>query len=70
MVIRPRTRHYATRPHPSIDRMIRVDHAGERGADRIYAGQMAVLGNTSSGPVVKVSPSAEMIIIASHKLET
>lgn len=26
------------------DRIIRVDHAGELGADRIYAGQMAVLG--------------------------
>ena len=27
-----------------LDRIIRVDHAGELGADRIYAGQMAVLG--------------------------
>lgn len=26
------------------DRIIRVDHAGEYGADRIYAGQMAILG--------------------------
>ena len=26
------------------DRFIRVDYAGELGADRIYAGQMAVLG--------------------------
>jgi ubiquinone biosynthesis monooxygenase Coq7 len=26
------------------DRFLRVDHAGEVGADRIYAGQMAVLG--------------------------
>ena len=26
--------------------MCRVDHAGEFGADRIYAGQMAVLGDT------------------------
>jgi hypothetical protein len=25
--------------------MLRVDHAGEFGANRIYAGQMAVLGN-------------------------
>lgn len=25
------------------DRFLRVDHAGEVGADRIYAGQMAVL---------------------------
>lgn len=31
------------------DRIIRVDHAGELGADRIYAGQMAVLGNSPMG---------------------
>lgn len=36
-----------------IDRMIRVDHAGEYGANRIYAGQMAVLGKTSSGPLIQ-----------------
>ncbi|XP_015905176.1 5-demethoxyubiquinone hydroxylase, mitochondrial [Parasteatoda tepidariorum] len=35
------------------DRILRVDHAGEFGADRIYAGQMAVLGNTNVGPVIK-----------------
>lgn len=27
------------------DRMLRVDHAGEFGATRIYAGQLAVMGN-------------------------
>lgn len=27
-----------------LDSIIRVDHAGELGADRIYAGQMAILG--------------------------
>ena len=27
-----------------LDTIIRVNHAGELGADRIYAGQMAVLG--------------------------
>ncbi|XP_061455480.1 5-demethoxyubiquinone hydroxylase, mitochondrial [Rhineura floridana] len=36
-----------------IDRIIRVDHAGEYGANRIYAGQMAVLGRTSVGPVIR-----------------
>merc|ERR1719244_1049575 len=36
-----------------LDRIIRVDHAGELGADRIYAGQMAVLGKTSIGPVIQ-----------------
>lgn len=48
------TRSFTSRPHPTIDRMIRVDHAGEFGADRIYAGQVAILGDTSVGPVVKV----------------
>lgn len=33
--------------------MIRVDHAGEFGANTIYAGQLAVLGNTPVGPVIK-----------------
>ncbi|XP_066496779.1 5-demethoxyubiquinone hydroxylase, mitochondrial [Tiliqua scincoides] len=36
-----------------IDRVIRVDHAGEYGANRIYAGQMAVLGRSSVGPVIR-----------------
>lgn len=36
-----------------VEQMIRVNHAGELGADRIYAGQMAVLGNTSSGPMIQ-----------------
>ncbi|XP_023321425.1 5-demethoxyubiquinone hydroxylase, mitochondrial [Eurytemora carolleeae] len=35
-----------------IDSMIRVDHAGEYGADRIYAGQLAVLGHTDIGPKI------------------
>lgn len=33
-----------SRNNKIIDRIIRVDHAGELGADRIYAGQMAILG--------------------------
>jgi ubiquinone biosynthesis monooxygenase Coq7 len=36
-----------------LDRMIRVDHAGELGAHRIYQGQYAILKHTSSGPVIK-----------------
>lgn len=35
---------HAPRPSPMVDKFVRVDHAGELGADRIYAGQMAVLG--------------------------
>lgn len=37
----------AARHKRVLDRIIRVDHAGELGADRIYAGQMAVLGMLS-----------------------
>src|SRR5690606_14486069 len=38
-----------------IDSMIRVNHAGEYGAQMIYAGQLAVLGNTPEGPIIQVS---------------
>ena len=31
----------------TVEQMIRVDHAGEYGAARIYAGQLAVMGNRS-----------------------
>jgi ubiquinone biosynthesis monooxygenase Coq7 len=33
--------------------MIRVDHAGEYGARRIYAGQLAVLGRSAAAPVLE-----------------
>lgn len=36
-----------------IARMIRVDHAGEYGAKRIYEGQLAVLGRGPKGPVIE-----------------
>jgi ubiquinone biosynthesis monooxygenase Coq7 len=36
-----------------IARMIRVDHAGEHGAVRIYAGQLAVLGHTKAGDTIR-----------------
>jgi len=36
-----------------IERMIRVDHAGEYGAVRIYEGQLAVLGKSPSAPVIE-----------------
>merc|ERR1719402_1889137 len=41
------------RTRAMLDRIIRVDHAGEYGADRIYAGQLAVLGDTEVGPMIK-----------------
>lgn len=36
-----------------IERMLRVDHAGEYGAVRIYAGQLAVLGRRRSAEAIK-----------------
>jgi ubiquinone biosynthesis monooxygenase Coq7 len=35
-----------------VERMIRVDHAGEYGALRIYDGQMAVLGAAAAGGAI------------------
>ena len=37
----------------AIARMIRVDQAGEYGAKRIYAGQLAVLGRTQAAPALR-----------------
>ncbi len=42
-----------------IARMIRVDHAGEYGAARIYDGQLAVLGRTPVGPVIRAMADQE-----------
>jgi ubiquinone biosynthesis monooxygenase Coq7 len=36
-----------------LERLLRVDLAGEYGARRIYEGQLAILGNTKSGPLIK-----------------
>ena len=36
-----------------IERMIRVDQAGEYGAVRIYEGQLSVLGESASAPVIE-----------------
>ncbi len=36
-----------------VARMIRVDHAGEFGATRIYAGQLAVLKDAPTAPEIK-----------------
>ncbi len=40
-------------PDAEVARTIRVDHAGEYGAARIYAGQLTVLGNRPSGAVLR-----------------
>jgi ubiquinone biosynthesis monooxygenase Coq7 len=38
---------------PEIEKIIRVDHAGEYGAARIYAGQLAVLGRGPKGDILR-----------------
>ena len=40
-------------PEAAVARMIRVDHAGEYGAARIYAGQLAVLRRSETAPVLR-----------------
>ena len=40
-------------PAERTAQMIRVDHAGEYGAARIYAGQLAVLGRGSKGDLIR-----------------
>ncbi len=40
-------------PQALIERMIRVDHAGEFGAARIYQGQLAVLGRAKSAATIR-----------------
>ncbi|MDE1906699.1 MAG: demethoxyubiquinone hydroxylase family protein [Rhodospirillales bacterium] len=37
----------------TVKRFIRVDHAGEYGAERIYAGQLAVLGRGPKGDLLR-----------------
>lgn len=40
-------------PDQRVARMLRVDHAGEYGAARIYAGQLAVLGRSDKAPLLR-----------------
>ena len=40
-------------PEEAVERMIRVDHAGEYGAVRIYEGQLAVLGKSKAAGVIR-----------------
>jgi ubiquinone biosynthesis monooxygenase Coq7 len=43
------------------ERMIRVDHAGEYGATRIYAGQLAVLGRGAKGDLLRHMQAQEQV---------
>lgn len=40
-------------PRQQLERILRVDHAGEYGATRIYAGQLAVLGQSDAAPAIR-----------------
>ena len=48
-----------------IERLVRVDHAGEYGAKRIYQGQLAVLGRGPKGDVLRHMQAQEQ-----HHLDT
>lgn len=37
----------------AVERMLRVDHAGEYGAVRIYEGQLAVFGKSKNAPIIQ-----------------
>ena len=42
-----------------VGRIVRVDHAGEYGAVRIYEGQLAVLGETPAGEAIREMADSE-----------
>jgi ubiquinone biosynthesis monooxygenase Coq7 len=44
-----------------IERFIRVDHAGEYGAKRIYQGQLAVLGRGPKGDILRHMQAQEQV---------
>jgi ubiquinone biosynthesis monooxygenase Coq7 len=48
-------------PRDYVARTIRVDHAGEYGAKRIYQGQRAVLGRTKYGPILQHMQEQEQV---------
>ncbi len=48
-------------PRDRIERLVRVDHAGEYGAKRIYQGQLAVLGRGPKGDVLRHMQAQEQI---------
>jgi len=48
-------------PRQALERMIRVDHAGEYGAKRIYQGQLAVLGNSDKAEILRHMQAQEQV---------
>jgi ubiquinone biosynthesis monooxygenase Coq7 len=51
-------------PDAETARMIRVDHAGEFGATRIYAGHIAVLGRGDKGDLLRHMQEQERVHLA------
>ena len=54
-------------PREYVARTIRVDHAGEYGAKRIYEGQLAVLGRTKYGPILEHMKAQEQVHLDTFK---
>jgi len=53
---KPRTRAYRPgdlTPEERKEQLLRVDHAGEYGARRIYEGQLAILGRSKKAPILR-----------------
>lgn len=50
-----------TTPRDYLERLIRVDHAGEYGAKRIYQGQLAVLRGTKYQPIIEHMQAQEEV---------
>ena len=48
-------------PRDMLERLIRVDHAGEYGAARIYSGQLAILGKGPMGDVLRHMKEQEQV---------
>jgi ubiquinone biosynthesis monooxygenase Coq7 len=53
-----------TNPKEALARMLRVDHAGEYGAARIYAGQLAVLGEDAVAGEIRSMAAQEAAHLA------
>jgi 3-demethoxyubiquinol 3-hydroxylase len=51
-------------PPELVERIIRVDHAGEYGAARIYAGQLAILGRGDKGELLQHMQDQEQVHLA------
>lgn len=52
-------------PRTLLERIVRVDHAGEYGAARIYDGQLSVMGNGPKGDLIRHMKAQEQ-----HHLDT